>query len=187
MTCNAKSKFVPDGSGKYQSNRTSLKFWEGSMRRQQATGCDPTRHIRLQASLRSRLLCTASGGIALAAGLATDAGQASESSFSFIPGALIVSSSTYEGTAATVTVGQTLPGGGTATNNGSYPNVFENAKVDGSFGVTSPLILRQYFLSRDNRSAFLINTLNVTDRTGIVTSFSSKSELALNLSEKGRA
>jgi hypothetical protein len=59
---------------------------------------------------------------------------------------------------------------GTATNNGSYPNVFENAKVDGSFGVTSPLILRQYFLSRDNRPAFLVNTLNVTDRTGIVTS-----------------
>jgi hypothetical protein len=123
-----------------------------------------------------------SGGIALAAGLATGAGQAFESSFSFIPGALIVSSSTYAGTAATVTVGQTLPGGGTAVANGTYPNVFENATVDGSFGVTSPLIVRQYFLSPDNRSAFLVNTLNVTDQTGIVTSFSSKSELALNLS-----
>jgi len=83
------------------------------MRRQQTTLCDPTRHIRLQASLRSRLLCTVSAGIALAAGVATGAGQASESSFSFsfVPGALIVSSSTYEGTASTVTVGQTLPGG----------------------------------------------------------------------------
>jgi hypothetical protein len=152
------------------------------MRRQQTTGCIPTHHIRLQASLRSRLLCTVSGGIALAAGLATGAGQAFESSFSFIPGALIVSSSTYAGTAATVTVGQTLPGGGTAVANGTYPNVFENATVDGSFGVTSPLIVRQYFLSPDNRSAFLVNILNVTDQTGIVTSFSSKSELALNLS-----
>jgi hypothetical protein len=123
-----------------------------------------------------------SGGIALAAGLATSAGQASESSFSFIPGALIVSSSTYAGTAATVTVGQTLPGGGTAIANGTYPNVFENATVDGSFGVTSPLILRQYVIHGHDRSAFLINTLNVTDRIGIVTSFSSKSELALNLS-----
>ena len=95
-----------------------------------------------------------------------------------------MSSSTYAGTADTVTVGQTLPGGGIATNDGTYPGVFENAKVDGSFGVTSRLILRQYFLSRDNRSAFLVNTLNVTDRTGnsISTSFSSKSELALNLS-----
>lgn len=152
------------------------------MRGQQTAGCNPTHYIRLQASQRSRLLSTVSGGIALAAGLTTGAGQASESFFRFIPGALIVSSSTYEGTADTVTVGQTLPGGGTAVANGTYPNVFENATVDGSFGVTSPLILRQYVLSRDNRSAFLVNTLNVTDRTGIVTSFSSKSELALNLS-----
>ncbi|MGH6823322.1 MAG: hypothetical protein ACREC4_07515, partial [Methylocella sp.] len=138
----------------------------------------------LQASLRSRLLCTASGGIALAAGLATGAGQASESSFPFIPGALIVRSSTYEGTASTVTVGQTLPGGGVATNDGTYPDVFENANVDGSFGVTSPIILRQYVLTGDNRSAHLVKTLNVTDKTGIVTSFNSKSELALNLSMK---
>ena len=100
------------------------------MRRQQTTGCDPMHHIRphaslrLQTSLRSRLLCAVSGGIALAAGLATGAGQASA-------GALIVSSSTYAGTAATVTVGQTLPGGGTAIANGTYPNVFENATVDG--------------------------------------------------------
>ena len=48
-------------------------------------------------------------------------------------------------------------------------------------------ILRQYALSRDNRSAFLINSLNVTERTGIVTSFSSKSELALNFSTTGNA
>jgi hypothetical protein len=95
-----------------------------------------------------------------------------------------VSSSTYAGTAATVTVGQTLPGGGIATNDGTYPNVFENAKVDGSFGVTSPLILREYVLHGHNRSAVLVKTLNVTDRTGnsISTSFSPKSELALNLS-----
>jgi hypothetical protein len=86
------------------------KILGGKMRRQQTTGCDPTHHIRLQASLRSRLLCTVSGGIALAAGIATGAGQASESSFPYIPGALIVSTSTYEGTATTVTIGQTLPG-----------------------------------------------------------------------------
>ena len=152
------------------------------MRTQQTTGCDPTHHIRLQAGLRSRLLSTVSGGIALAAGLTTGAVRASDSSFSFIPGALVVSSSTYAGTAATVTVGQTLPGGGTAIANGTYPNVFENATVDGSFGVTSPLILREYVLPGNNRSAVLVKTLNVTDRTGIVTSFSSKSELALNLS-----
>lgn len=157
------------------------------MRRQQTTIFDPTRHPRAQASLCSRLGYAIFGGIALAAGLATGAGQASESSFSFIPGGLIVSSSTYAGTAATVVVGQPLPGGGTAIADGTYPNVFENNTVDGSFGVTSPIILRQYFVSRDNYSAFLINTLNVTDRTGVSTSFSSKSELALHLSTNGSA
>ncbi|MGH6848427.1 MAG: hypothetical protein ACREC0_13625 [Methylocella sp.] len=74
-----------------------------------------------------------------------------------------------------------------ATNDGTYPGVFDNATVDGSFGVTSPIILRQYVLTRDNRSAHLVNTMNVTDKTGIVTSFSSKSELALNLSTKRSA
>ncbi len=126
-------------------------------------------------------------------GLVAGPGQAFESSFSFIPGDLLVSSSTYVGTAATVVVGQTLPPNDTlsgavkATNNGTYPNVFLNANVDGSFGVTSPIILRQYSLSRDYRSAHLDNILNVTDRTGIVTSFSSKSELSLNLSTSRRA
>jgi hypothetical protein len=98
-----------------------------------------------------------------------------------------VSSRTYAGTAATVTVGQTLPGGGTAIADGTYPEVFENATVDGRFGVTSPLILREYVLHGHNSSAVLVKTLNVTDRTDIVTSFSSKSELALNLSTSGSA
>ncbi|WP_051335712.1 hypothetical protein [Methylocapsa acidiphila] len=107
--------------------------------------------------------------------------------FSLPSGGLIVSSSTYVGTAATVTIGQTLPGGGLAIADGTYPNVFKNNTVDGSFGVTSPIILRQYRLSPDSRSAHLIGSLNVTERTGIVTSFSSKSELALNLSTKRSA
>jgi hypothetical protein len=41
------------------------------MRRQQTTGCDPTHHLRVHPSLRSRLLSIVSGGIALAAGLTT--------------------------------------------------------------------------------------------------------------------
>ena len=62
----------------------------------------------------------------------------------FIPGDLVVSSSTYTGTASTVIVGQNLPSGAIATANGSYPNVFTNAAADPSFGVTSPLFLNQY-------------------------------------------
>ena len=49
--------------------------------------------------------------------------------------------SVYTGDASTVTVGQTLPGGGPAVANGTYPNVFNNATIDGSFGVTSPIFI----------------------------------------------
>src|SRR5579863_9410772 len=98
-------------------------------------------------------------------------------SFTLVPGDLIVSRSVYEGTASTVTIGQTLPGGGTAIANGSYPNVFQNATVDSSFGVTSPILLDQI-----TTSGAKVNSLNLTAAyPSIVTSFSSKSELALNL------
>ena len=159
------------------------------MLKQQSIACDLARRLKGETSHRSLLAGTisVSGGLAMAAILATGAGQASEWAFPLAPDTLIVSSSTYTGTAATVTVGQTLPGGGKAIANGTYPDVFENATVDGSFGITSPIILRNYALSRDNRSAFLINSLNVTDKTGFVTSFSSKSELALNFSTTGNA
>jgi hypothetical protein len=94
----------------------------------------------------------------------------------FIPGDLVVSRSDYQGTASTVTVGQTLPGGGKAIANGLYPNVFQNNTIDGSFGVTSPI-----FLDQITPSGVLVNTINVPTNL-LVTSFSSKSELALNLS-----
>ena len=119
----------------------------------------------------------------------------------FRPGNLVVSRSVYTGEASTVTVGQTLPpgcvartitlpvlGGGTTTvkvkcaqasANGTYPDVFNNDSVDGSFGVTSPIFLDQ--LQPDGA---LVNTLTI-DPTQIVTSFSSKSELAVNLADDG--
>ena len=100
----------------------------------------------------------------------------------FVPGDLIVTRSVYMGTAATVTVGQTLPGGGTAIADGTYPNVFNNAKPDPSFGVTSPI-----FLDQLTTSGTLVNSLNVTAAAAaqginVTTSFSSKSETAINLS-----
>jgi len=106
----------------------------------------------------------------------------------FLPGNIVVSRSVYTGTAATVTVGQALPpncpstatcGTGTATNDGTYPNVFLNAKVDGSFGITSPI-----FLDQLSPEGALINTMPVPTSL-LVTSFSSKSEIALNLSPDG--
>jgi hypothetical protein len=129
------------------------------------------------------------------------------------PDTLVLSRSVYEGTASTVTNGEALPLGcqggstgltvnvpltaggtaavavpcGIATDNGEYPNLFDthnvwnNSNSDGSFGVSAPIFLD--YLTTDGRD---LGTLPIpTDR--IVTSFSSKSELALNLSVDGRS
>ncbi|HUK42449.1 MAG TPA: PEP-CTERM sorting domain-containing protein [Candidatus Acidoferrales bacterium] len=119
----------------------------------------------------------------------------------FIPGDLIVTRSVYTGTASTVTIGQTLPPvcgtqatcNGKATDNGQYPNlinsnnVWNNDKVDGSFGITSPI-----FLDQLNTSGAKVSTINLTAAAAalgvnLTTSFSSKSELAVNLSTNGSA
>jgi uncharacterized protein (TIGR03437 family) len=120
-----------------------------------------------------------------------------QSSFSgFTPGNLAVSRSVYTGTAASVTIGQPLPpncpatascGTGTATNNGAFPaigstnNVWNNDTVDGSFGITSPI-----FIDQLTPTGTVVNTLSVPGAT-LTTSFSSKSELAVNLSTDGTA
>ena len=108
------------------------------------------------------------------------AGGAQAQTF-FTPGDLVVSRSVYSGDSTTVTVGQTLPGGGTAIANGAYPNVFQNANVDGSFGVTAPI-----FLDQLTTSGAKVDTLAINP-SRIVTSFSSKSELSLNLSTDGKS
>jgi len=114
----------------------------------------------------------------------------------FLPGNLVVSGSNYVGTADLFAPGVTeLPPGcvGSACTpavaDGTYPGVFNNDASDGSFGITSPI-----FLDQITPDGHLVNTLRVPDGTGffgtksnhIVTSFSSKSELALNLSTNGR-
>jgi hypothetical protein len=123
--------------------------------------------------------------------------------FEFKAGTLVLSRSVYAGNAGTVSVGQTLPpgcvagpvkvpllAGGTATvtvkcataiADGTYPAVLDNNKADGSFGVTSPIFLDD--LSTDGKE---ISTLEVPSDL-IVTSFSSKSELALNRSVDGKS
>lgn len=112
------------------------------------------------------------------------------------PGNLLVSRTVYTASAAAVVPGQTvLPAGCTAgcvlaTSDGSYPGVFNNEAVDPSFGVSSPI-----FLDQITPGGRLIDTLKVPDGSGrrnedqrgqLVTSFPSKSELALNLSTDGR-
>src|SRR5579862_6454071 len=97
-------------------------------------------------------------------------------------GNLLVSRSLYTGTASTVVIGQPLPGGGTAVADGTYPGVWSNEGPDGSFGVTSPMFIDRNALVCG--SPVLLTTLAIpTDQ--LVTSFSSKSEMALHLSTDG--
>ncbi len=99
----------------------------------------------------------------------------------FSSGNLIVSRTVYAGTASTVTVGQTLPGGGVAIADGTFPNVFTNVAADPSFGVTAPI-----YLDQRTPDGTLFRTLAV-DPSAITTSFSSKTELGLSLSTDGSA
>jgi hypothetical protein len=139
---------------------------------------------RAGAAAAVTVLCTAFAAVAAAG----PAGAASPGlpgfGGRFIPGNLLVSESFYAGNPGIV-AGQTqLPPGCTtgcvtATANGSYPQVFNNDLADGSFGVTSRI-----FLSEMTSAGRPLGTVEVPN--GLVTSFSSKSELALNLSPDGR-
>jgi hypothetical protein len=142
-------------------------------------------------------------------------GDHHSSRFEFQPDSLVLSRTVYVGTVSTVTDGETLPPGcaggangsynvdvptttdgvttsvtvtcGIASENGEYPNtkdthnVWNNAATDSTFGVTSPILLDN--ISEDGR---LLGTLPVPSDL-IVTSFSSKSELALNRSVDGKS
>jgi len=99
----------------------------------------------------------------------------------FRSGNLVVSRTVYAGTASTVSVGQTLPGGGIAIADGTFPNVFRNTIPDPSFGVTSPI-----FLDQRSPSGALVDTLAI-DPASITSSFASKAELGLNVSMDGSA
>jgi hypothetical protein len=133
--------------------------------------------------------------------------------FRFAEDSLVLSKTVYAGNASTVIPGEALPpgcmggatgltvqvpliGGGTlpvavpcgfASDNGEFPsdqdshNVWNNSGSDGSFGITSPI-----FLENITEDGWVLGTLPIpSDR--IVTSFSSKSELALNRSVDGKS
>jgi hypothetical protein len=123
--------------------------------------------------------------------------------FKFKNGTLVVSRSVYTASPSLVTVGQTMPPGcvartvtlpllaggtttvkvkcGAAVANGTYPTVFNNDGPDASFGVTSPIFLDNLKTNGEQIGTFAVPT------NQIVTSFSSKSELALNRSQDGRS
>jgi hypothetical protein len=124
---------------------------------------------------------------------AVAAGMASAQEFQ--PGNLVVSRSVYKGHADTVKLGEVLPPGCTsslcagtsgAIADGTYPNVFNNDTYDGSFGITSPIYLDEMTpLGAVVRTVEVPNSLKEEvgkESNQLVTSFSSKSELALHLS-----
>src|SRR5580692_8710000 len=158
-----------------------------------------------------RILLT---GIAGAMGLVIVTGlKADDKKGIFGADTLVVTRSVYEGTADLIIPGQALPlgcnggatgdtvnvpliAGGTtpvavpcgfASDNGEFPNdqdthnVWNNSGSDGSFGITSPI-----FLDNITEDGWVLGTLPIPSDK-IVTSFSSKSELALNLSADGKS
>src|ERR1700730_16553458 len=120
------------------------------------------------------------------AALAVSAPLLAQSTFpGFLPGNLVLSRSVYTGDATTVTIGQKLPPNcpatatcptATATNSGAFPDVWKNNTVDGSFGVPSPIFLDQITTEGTRISSLAVPT------SMLVTSFSSKSEMGLQLS-----
>jgi len=119
----------------------------------------------------------------------------------FFPDNLLVTRSVYDNNAKNVVAGTVLPPNCAATmggcsapsgapNDGTYPSVWNNVIYDASFGITSKI-----FLDQMTQFGWTINTLEVPANPAkgganladhLVTSFSSKSELALNLSNDGR-
>lgn len=123
----------------------------------------------------------ATGGTAQAAG-----------ETALVPGDLLVSRVHYTGSAALITPGVTvLPTGAVAIADGSFAHVWDNVSVDENFGVTAPIYLDQI-----TPSGRPVDSIAAPDGTPgassrghdlLMGSFSSKSELALNLSSAGDA
>src|SRR5580692_2815201 len=128
------------------------------------------------------------GALAAAAGpgaQASTAGHPGDQGGRLIPGDLLVSTSDYVND-PNIVAGKTVlpPGSGSAgalaIANGNYPYVFNNDSVDGSFGVTSPLYLDEITPSGRPQDFIPVRSSELN------TSFSSKSEGALNLSSDGK-
>ncbi|HEU0250662.1 MAG TPA: hypothetical protein VFR48_08060 [Solirubrobacteraceae bacterium] len=134
--------------------------------------------------------------LAVGAGAAGVAAPAlADDGHELIPGNLLVSRSVYDGKAPLVAGATKLPTGCTtecvtANAGAAYPQVFDNDLIDESFGITSKI-----YLDELTPFGWPIGTIEVPNsgQRGVgagsdqmVTSFSSKSELALNLSTGDR-
>jgi hypothetical protein len=128
---------------------------------------------------------SAAGVLAAATATGASAAPAGAGGRYLKPGDLLVSESYYTNDPNIVAGTTQLPPGctagcATAVANGNYPYVFNNDTVDGSFGVTSRLYLREL-----SPSGGTVGVIPVPS-SQLNTSFSSKSEGALNLSPDGK-
>ncbi|GAB2558836.1 hypothetical protein [Rhodanobacter koreensis] len=146
-------------------------------------------------SIRRRVVAALVIGALTACGMANADDYSHGHGFQFLPGNLVVSRSVYDNKSSNVVVGTILPpncasttgGCGDATGapyDGTYPYVWNNDLYDGSFGITARI-----FLDQMTPNGWLVNSLEVPNSSQptamageLVTSFSSKSELALHLS-----
>ena len=124
--------------------------------------------------------------------------NATSSTGELYPNNLVVSRSLYDNLASNVKVGQILPpncadtlGSCSASTgapyNGTYPYVFNNDLYDGSFGITSRIYLDQIsILGKAVSTLEVPNSVEKGSTQHLVTSFSSKSELALHLSTNNK-
>jgi hypothetical protein len=129
-------------------------------------------------------------GSVLAMCITAGIAQASQddSSFQLYPNSLVVSSSTYDptqGALSTLNIGTKLPNSATATTHATatnnYVTVWNNEKVDASFGATSPIQISDV----DEVSGQVFHKIQVpTDQ--VVTSFPSKSEVGLHITRDWR-
>ena len=116
------------------------------------------------------------------------------------PNNLVVSRSVYDNKAGNVKVGTILPPncaftlGACAPStgapyNGTYPSVFNNDLYDANFGITSRIYLDQISITGLPISSIEVPNSDERGRSNtkhLVSSFSSKSELALHLSTDGQ-
>jgi hypothetical protein len=139
-------------------------------------------------NVRSPIARAVSVLVSCGAAALTHIGTAAADDSLLHPGTLLVSSSTYEGwtgAVATLQVGTPLANTNTATipavSNNNYVTVWNNDTVDASFGVTSPIDLTVI----EPHSGHVLDRRRVPT-SQVVTSFSSKSELALHLGHDRR-
>jgi hypothetical protein len=113
--------------------------------------------------------------------VASAAGAKSFPTHPFVPGSVVIAQTTYPAAGnPAIQIGQPLANGVDAIADGKYPEVFNNDGVDGSFAVSTPVSL----IDVDSAGNQLLQIKVPTDQ--VTTSFSSKSEGAINFSTDGQ-